>query len=85
MKHGQTETGGILASTNDVTGTAINDKAGEKAGTIDHLMNDNPSGKAAYSIMSFGGFLGLGEQQFTIPLITLNAGPVMRSCSLRIR
>ncbi|WP_264210196.1 PRC-barrel domain-containing protein [Leisingera thetidis] len=67
MQHGQTETRSALVSSQDVTGTAVYDENRSKAGTIDHLMIDKQSGKVAYAIMTFGGFLGLGEQQFTIP------------------
>ncbi|UWQ42688.1 PRC-barrel domain-containing protein [Leisingera aquaemixtae] len=67
MQQAQHGPGGNLVSTNDVTGTAVYDKTGEKAGTIDHLMIDKSSGKAVYAIMTFGGFLGLGEREFVIP------------------
>ncbi|MBY6055576.1 PRC-barrel domain-containing protein [Leisingera daeponensis] len=75
MQQVHSEPGSSLVSTNDVTGTDVYDERGEKAGTIDHLMIDKQSGKAAYAIMSFGGFLGLGERQFTIPWGALSYEP----------
>ena len=36
--------------------------AGDNLGAIHDVMIDKPSGKVAYAIMSFGGFLGMGNQ-----------------------
>ena len=36
-------------------------------GAIHDVMIDKPSGKVAYSIMSFGGFLGMGNQYHPLP------------------
>jgi hypothetical protein len=30
-------------------------------------MIEKPSGTVAYAVMSFGGFLGLGEEEHTVP------------------
>ena len=32
-----------------------------------YVMIDKPSGKVAYAIMSFGGFLGMGNQYHPLP------------------
>lgn len=39
----------------------------EELGDIKEIMLDMRSGKVAYAVMSFGGFLGLGEKLFAIP------------------
>jgi PRC-barrel domain len=36
-------------------------------GEIDHLIIDKVSGRVAYAVMSFGGFLGLGHSHYPIP------------------
>jgi PRC-barrel domain len=41
--------------------------AGDNLGAIHDLMIDKPSGKVAYAIMSFGGFLGMGNQYHPLP------------------
>jgi len=42
--------------------------AGEEAiGEVDHLLIEKVSGRVAYAVMSFGGFLGLGHSHYPIP------------------
>jgi sporulation protein YlmC with PRC-barrel domain len=56
-----------LISAERVKGTAVYDMAGEKIGSIDSVMIAKRSGKVAYAIMSFGGFLGVGEKYHPLP------------------
>jgi hypothetical protein len=51
--------------------TDVYNLQGEKLGTVDDLMIDKVSGKAVYAIMSFGGFLGIGEKYHPLPWSTL--------------
>lgn len=51
----------------DVEGTSVYNVKGDKLGTIDDLVIDKVSGKTLYAIMSFGGFLGMGEKQHPLP------------------
>jgi hypothetical protein len=46
---------------------AVRNKTGEKVGSITDIMIDLPSGRVAYAVLSFGGFLGFGEKLFAIP------------------
>ena len=39
----------------------------EDLGKIEHLMIDLERGRIAYAVLSFGGFLGMGDQLFAIP------------------
>ena len=39
----------------------------EAIGEIDHLLIEKISGRVAYAIMSFGGFLGLAHSHYPIP------------------
>jgi sporulation protein YlmC with PRC-barrel domain len=41
--------------------------AGESLGHIQDYMIDIDSGRIAYCVLSFGGFLGLGDKLFAIP------------------
>jgi hypothetical protein len=50
-----------------VEGTPVYNTKAEKLGTIDDLVIDKVSGKTLYAIMSFGGFLGMGEKQPPLP------------------
>lgn len=56
-----------LASTSDIEGTDVYGAGDQKIGEIDHLMIDQVTGRAAYAVMSFGGFLGLGHSHYPIP------------------
>ena len=40
---------------------------GEKLGSIKELMMDIDSGKVCYAVLSFGGFLSVGEKLFAVP------------------
>ena len=48
-------------------GARVRNHAGENLGKIDELMVDLDSGRIAYAVLSFGGFLGLGDKLFAIP------------------
>ena len=39
----------------------------EDLGKIEHLMIDLGTGRIAYAVLSFGGFLGMGDKLFAIP------------------
>lgn len=56
-----------LVSSSDVNGEYVYSPKGEEIGHIDHLMIDKKSGKVAYAIMHFGGFMGLGEEAYPVP------------------
>ena len=56
-----------LISSDRVEGTAVYNPDGDKLGTVDSLMLDKRSGKVAYAVMSFGGFLGIGDRYHPLP------------------
>jgi hypothetical protein len=60
------ETSSLIGS-DKVEGTAVYRPNGDKLGTIERVMIDKLSGKVAYAVMSFGGFLGLGHDHYPIP------------------
>lgn len=60
-------TGKPLIESDRVEGTYVYDPNGNNIGSIKRLMIDKLSGKVAYAVMSFGGFLGLGDEEHTIP------------------
>ena len=61
-----TETDRLIAS-DKVEGTAVYNRAGESIGSIYTLMIDKRSGQVEYAVMSFGGFLGIGERYHPLP------------------
>ena len=56
-----------LIASDKVEGTDVRRSNGDKIGSIYRLMIDKRSGRVAYAVMSFGGFLGLGESRRPIP------------------
>jgi sporulation protein YlmC with PRC-barrel domain len=60
------ETSSLIAS-DKVEGTAVYGLDGKKIGRIENLMIDKRSGKVAYAVLSFGGFLGIGKEHYPLP------------------
>ena len=60
------ETGRLIASSK-VEGTPVFDGSGERLGSVYNFMVDKVSGQVAYAVLSFGGFLGLGETYHPLP------------------
>ena len=56
-----------LISSERVQGTTVYSPNGDEIGSIDHVMIDKQSGRVAYAVMSFGGFLGMGESHHALP------------------
>ena len=56
-----------LISAGKVEGTVVFNPAGEKIGRIEDVMIDKLSGKVGYAVMSFGGFLGIGDNYYPLP------------------
>jgi sporulation protein YlmC with PRC-barrel domain len=55
----------LAAST--IAGDRVRNGAGEDLGTIEEVMLDVPTGRIAYAVISFGGFLGIGDKLFAVP------------------
>jgi hypothetical protein len=65
-------TTGTLIAAEQVKGTAVYNKNGEKLGTVAATMIDKASGRAIYAVMSFGGILGMGERHHPLPWAALS-------------
>lgn len=52
---------------NDLIGKHVENTRGEKVGKVEDLAIDPDRGRVAYVVLSFGGFLGMGEKWFAIP------------------
>jgi len=55
----------LTAST--LTGDRVRNGAGEDLGKVEQIMIDISSGRVAYVVLSFGGFLGIGDKLFAVP------------------
>jgi hypothetical protein len=49
-----------------VEGTLVRRSDGTKIGTIERLMIDKVSGKVAYAVLGFGGFMGVGVKHIPV-------------------
>ncbi len=60
------ETSSLIAS-DKVEGTPVYRSNGEQVGKIERVMIDKRGGKVSFAVMSFGGFLGMGEDYYPLP------------------
>lgn len=60
------ETPRLIAS-DKVEGTPVYDGTGRHLGSVHNFMVDKVSGQVAYAVLSFGGFLGIGETYHPLP------------------
>ena len=56
-----------LIGSDKVEGTAVYDRDGSRIGTIHNFMVDKRGGKVEYAVMSFGGFMGMGQTYYPLP------------------
>jgi len=63
-----------LIGSDKVEGTEVYRSNGDRIGTIERVMIDKRNGNVAYAVMSFGGFLGIGDDYYPVPwsLLTYN-------------
>jgi sporulation protein YlmC with PRC-barrel domain len=64
-----------LIAASKVNGTTVYNRAGEKLGSVYDVMIDKRSGNTQYAIMSFGGFLGIGDSYHPLPWRSLTYDP----------
>jgi sporulation protein YlmC with PRC-barrel domain len=56
-----------VLSAGSLIGTAVVNAAGESLGSIEEIMLHTDTGDVAYAVLSFGGFLGIGDKLFAVP------------------
>ncbi len=57
-----------ILSASTISGDKVVNSQGDDLGDIKDLMIDVESGRVAYAVLEFGGFLGLGSKLFAVPL-----------------
>ena len=53
-------------------GNSVKNDRKEALGTIEDFMLDLRTGRVAYAVLSFGGFLGMGDKLFAVPWAAMN-------------
>lgn len=56
-----------VLSSSDITGTRVRNLEGDNIGHIEELVIDMETGAIRYAVLSFGGFLGIGDKLFAVP------------------
>ena len=56
-----------LIGSDKVEGTAVYGPDGERIGAIERVMIEKVSGRVSYAVLSFGGFLGIGDDFYPLP------------------
>jgi len=77
------ETARLIAS-DKVEGTAVRRPDGTKLGSIKRVMIDKLTGKVAYAVMTFGGFLGIGDEYRALPWSMLRYNPELDAYELNV-
>ena len=57
----------IAGAKKTVIGSSVVNTQNEDLGKIEDLVLDAGAGRIAYAVLSFGGFLGMGDKYFAIP------------------
>ena len=73
----------VLSSTT-ICSDHVKNAAGEDLGKIEDLMIDLHSGRIAYAVLSFGGFLKMGNKLFAIPWEALKVDPINKVFILHV-
>jgi sporulation protein YlmC with PRC-barrel domain len=67
----KTTTNRSTLSASTLIGDAVVNRKGEDLGKIEDLMIDPEQGRVGYAVLSFGGFLGVGNKLFAVPMQAL--------------
>src|SRR5579862_2196264 len=73
----------VLSATT-ISSDRVKNSAGEDLGKIEDLMIDVDSGRIAYAVLSFGGFLKMGNKLFAIPWEALKLDTLKKEFILHI-
>ena len=73
-----------LIESDRVEGTAVYDRSGKRIGTVERVMIDKISGRVAYAVMSFGGFFGVGANEYAVPWRMLDYDPRLGGYRIQI-
>lgn len=74
---------GVVRAT-QLLGCRVENAAGEHLGKLEDLVIDHLQGRVAYAILSFGGFLGLGNKLFAVPLPAMSYRATEQTCILHV-
>ena len=73
-----------LMGANTLIGNDVYNLADEDLGDIKEIMLDMRDGRVAYAVLSFGGFLGMGEKLFAVPWSALTLDTANKRFVLKV-
>jgi hypothetical protein len=76
--------GPALMGADTLLGNDVYNGACENLGSIKEFMIDMPSGRIAYAVLSFGGFLGMGDRLFAVPWQALKLDTANKRFTLNV-
>jgi sporulation protein YlmC with PRC-barrel domain len=80
-KHGP---GPELMGADTLNGNDVYNQNGEDLGDIKEIMLDMRTGRVSYAVLSFGGFLGMGDKLFAVPWSALILDTVNKRFTLNV-
>lgn len=60
-----------IQALDEIQGFKVRNRQGESLGEVAELLIDIPQGKVGYAVVSSGGVLGMGEEQYIVPFAAL--------------
>jgi sporulation protein YlmC with PRC-barrel domain len=76
------QTGQIMRVKEDAIGTKVVNSSGEDIGKIEEVVMDLTTARVTYAVLSFGGFLGIGDKLFAVPWVSFMYAPCLSSSEL---
>jgi sporulation protein YlmC with PRC-barrel domain len=76
--------GPALMGADTLLGNDVYNGAGENLGTIKEFMIDMTAGRIGYAVLSFGGFLGMGDRLFAVPWQALKLDTANKRFTLNV-
>jgi sporulation protein YlmC with PRC-barrel domain len=73
-----------LMSAGSLSSNDVYNRQGEELGKVKDFMLDMANGRVRYAVLSFGGFLGMGEKLFAVPWDALMLDTVHKRFELNV-
>jgi sporulation protein YlmC with PRC-barrel domain len=83
-KHAGNGPGPALMGADTLIGDDVVNAAEETLGEVKEIMLDMQTGQVAYAVLSFGGFLGMGDKLFAVPWQALHLDTVNHRLVLNV-
>src|SRR5277367_246840 len=76
--------GPALMGADTLIGNDVYNTADESLGSIKELMIEMSTGKISYAVLSYGGFLGMGDRLFAVPWQALTLDTQQKRFTLNV-